>query len=80
MKKIFKVALQYLFNDFILFNTVSYLKLNFKLKKRPNNVYFRKPGRNLQNLEKVLKKRVATLLLNKHFYYSLSFLTVLIFG
>ena len=28
----FKVALQYLFNVFIIFNTVSYLKLNFKLK------------------------------------------------
>ena len=27
-ENIFKVALQYLFNVFILFNTVSYLKLN----------------------------------------------------
>ena len=28
----FKVPLQYLLNVFILFNTVFYLKLNFKLK------------------------------------------------
>ena len=27
----FKVALQYLFNVFMVFNTVFYLKLNFKL-------------------------------------------------
>ena len=40
LKNIFKVALQYLFNVFILFNTVSYLKLkidsknlSYKLKK-----------------------------------------------
>ena len=32
LKNIFKVALQYLSNVFILFDTVSYLKLNFKLK------------------------------------------------
>ena len=31
VKNTFKVALQYLFNDFRLFNTVFYLKLNFKL-------------------------------------------------
>ena len=32
LKNLFKVALQYLFNVFILFNTVSYFKINFKLK------------------------------------------------
>ena len=32
LKNIFKVALHYLFNIFILFNTISYLRLNFKLK------------------------------------------------
>lgn len=30
LKKIFKVILQYLFNVFILFNTVPYIKFNFK--------------------------------------------------
>ena len=32
LKNLFKVVLEYLFNVFILFNTVFYLKLNFKLK------------------------------------------------
>ena len=48
-KNIFKLALQYLFNDFILFNAVSYLKLNFKLKIDPKMCTFK-------NLEKILKK------------------------
>ena len=32
LKNTFEVALQYLFNVFIIFNTASFLKLNFKLK------------------------------------------------
>ena len=35
IKNTFKVTLQYLFNVFILFFTVSYLKLNFYLKIDP---------------------------------------------
>ena len=35
IKNTFKVAFEYLFNVFILFNTVSYLKLSFKLKFYP---------------------------------------------
>ena len=52
LKIIFKVALQYLFNVFILFNTV-YLKLNFKLQTDPKVCNFKtwrkflKPGKNL---------------------------------
>ena len=38
-----------------------YLKLNFKLKIRPKNVYFRKPERNSENLEEFSKKLMATL-------------------
>ena len=37
LKNTFKVTLQYLFNVFILFNTVSYIK---KTKNRPKHVYF----------------------------------------
>ena len=52
LKNTFKVALQYLFNVVIEFNTVFYLKLNFKLKIDQRRVLsktwkkFRKPGRN----------------------------------
>ena len=48
VKNIYKVALQYLFNVFILFNTVFYLKLNFKLKIDPKMNTFK-------NLEEILK-------------------------
>ena len=41
LKNIFKLALQYLFNVFILFNTGSYLKLNFKLKIEPKICTFK---------------------------------------
>ena len=34
-KNIFNEILQYLFNVFILCNTVSYIKINFKLKIDP---------------------------------------------
>ena len=58
---LFKVALQYLFNVFILFNTVSYLKHNYKLKIDPKLCI-------LKNLEEIWKtwkifliKRVETL-------------------
>ena len=44
----FEVALQYLFNVFILFNTVFYLKFNFKLKIDPKICTFK-------NLEEILK-------------------------
>ena len=48
---------------FILFNTVSYLKLNFKLKIDPKMCTFK-------NLEKFLKKRVATLYLCEFIYFN----------
>ena len=50
LKNIFQVALQYLLNIFILFNTVSYLKLNFKLKVDPKMCIF-------NNLEEIWKTR-----------------------
>ena len=63
--RIFKVALQYLFNVFMLFNIVFNLKLNFKLKIDPKM-------HNLRNLKviwktwkKILKKQVATLSITK---------------
>ena len=46
--KTFEVALQCLFNVFILFNTVFYFKLNFKLKIDPKMCTFK-------NLEEILK-------------------------
>ena len=52
----FKVALQYLFNVFILFNTVSYLKLNFKLKVDPKMCIFN----NLEEIWKTWKKFLKT--------------------
>ena len=55
MNNIFKIALQNLFNIFILFNTASYFKFNFRLKIDPKMFTFK-------NLEKVWKKRVATLI------------------
>ena len=48
IKNIFKVASQYVFNVFILFNTVSYLKLNSKLKIDTKLCTF-------ENLEEMLK-------------------------
>ena len=52
LKNIFKVALQYLFNVFILFNTILYLKLNFKLKIDPKMCTFK----NLEETWKPEKK------------------------
>ena len=43
LKNAFKVTLQYPFNVFILFNPVSYIKLNFKLKIDPKICSFKKP-------------------------------------
>ena len=54
-KKTFKVALQYLFNIFILLNIVSYL--NFKLKIHPKMCTFK-------NLEKILQTCVGNSKLN----------------
>ena len=51
-KNTFEVSLQYLFNVFILFNTVFLLK--FKLKVDPKT-------RTFKNLEKICLKSVATL-------------------
>ena len=46
LKNTFKVALQYLFNVFILLNIVFNLKLNFKLKiVQKMNTFKRKPGK-----------------------------------
>ena len=52
IKKAFKVALQYIFNNFIQFR---HLKHNFILKKDKKNFYFQKPGRKLLNLKKIQK-------------------------
>ena len=56
-KNTFKVTLQHLLNVFVLFNTVSFIEINLKLKIDPKMFTFR----NLENLEIFLKKRVATL-------------------
>ena len=47
-KNTLKVALQYLFNVFILFKTVSYFKFNYKLKLDPKVFTFK-------NLEEIWK-------------------------
>ena len=52
LENTFKVTLQYLFNAFILFNTVSYIKLNFKLKIDPKM-------RTFKNLEETKKKKTV---------------------
>ena len=54
LQNTFKVVLQYFFNVFILFNTFSYLRLNFKLKINPKICTFK-------NLEKICQKHLATL-------------------
>ena len=41
LKNTFKVTLQYLFNVFILFNTVSYIEINLKLKVDPKMCTFK---------------------------------------
>ena len=58
-KNIFKVALQYLFNVFILFNIV--FKLYFKLRKDPKIGTFK-------NLEKILKNKWQPCMLLKTNY------------
>ena len=55
LKNIFKVALQCLFNVFILFNTASYLKLNFKLKIEPKMCTFKNLEENRKIWEKIEK-------------------------
>ena len=52
LKNTFKVNLQYVFNVFILFNTVSYINLNFKLKIDPKMCIFK----NLEEIDKTWKK------------------------
>ena len=54
LKSTFKVALEFFFNVFILSNTVSYLKLNLKLKIDPK-MY------NFKNLEKICQRHLVTL-------------------
>ena len=56
IKNTFEVALHHPFNFFILFKTVFYLKLNFKLKIDPEIFTFK-------NLEKINLKHLATLLI-----------------
>ena len=48
IKKTFKVTLQYLFNVFIQFNTVSFIKVNFELEIDPKMITF-------ENLEEICK-------------------------
>ena len=52
LKNTFKVTLQYLFNVFILFNTVSYIEIN--LKVNPKMCTFK-------NLEETSQKQLYTL-------------------
>ena len=52
LKSIFEIALQYVFNVFMLFLTVFYLKLNFMLKLDPKSC-------NFENLEETYKKPFA---------------------
>ena len=61
----FKVALQYYFNVFVLFNTVFYLILKFKLKIDPNMCTFKnleeiwKPGQNLpKTFDNPVRKKI----------------------
>ena len=54
LKNTLKVTLQHLLNVFVLFNTVSVIEINLKLKVDPKMFTFK-------NLEKFLKKRVETL-------------------
>ena len=62
LKKTLKVALEYLFNVSILFNSVSYLKINFILKIDQKCGLFLKQSRgNFENLEKICQKHLATL-------------------
>ena len=49
LKNIFKVSLQYFFNVFVLFKTISYLKLDLKLKIDPKMCTFK-------NLVEIWKK------------------------
>ena len=49
-----KVALKFLFNVFILFNTVSYIKFNFKQKIDPKICTFK----NLEEIWKTWKKKL----------------------
>ena len=54
LKNTVKIALQYLFNDFKLFNSFFNLKLNFKLRVDPKMHTF-KSCKFLENLEKNCK-------------------------
>ena len=56
LKSTFKVALQYFFNVVILFNTIIYLRINFKIKIDPKVCTFK-------NLEEISQKPVATLII-----------------
>ena len=60
LKNKFKIALQYLFNVFILINAVFYPNINLKLKIDPKKFTF-------ENLEKIFHKHLAPLL---HVYKS----------
>ena len=55
LKNTFKVVLQYLFNVFILCNTVCYLKLNFKRKIDPKMRPFKNREEILKTWRKFLK-------------------------
>ena len=56
LENTFKVALQYVFNVFKLLNTVSYLKLNFKLKIDSKMCNFKNLEEILKTLRKLPKK------------------------
>ena len=55
IKYTFEIALQYLFNVFILYNTIFYLKLNFKLKIDPKMCTFKSLEEILKNCKKFWK-------------------------
>ena len=52
LKNTFKVTLQYFFNAFILFNTVSLIEINLKLKIDPKMCTFK----NLEEIWKTWKR------------------------
>ena len=67
LKNTLKVALQYLYNLFILFKTVYYFQLNLKLKIDPKMCTFK----NMKKFGKpgiIKKKRVTTLIGNIYYY------------
>ena len=69
LKNTFKVTLQYLINVFILTNTVSYIKFNFKLKIGPEICSFKNLEEILKTLKKLTKYEWQPCVMYSHIYY-----------